>query len=68
MGLGGAGAGGNNCEVCGLRGAWHSTMGGPTRRYYDKDNLWNNRCPECKERWEKEMWDVRRRKRMTRQC
>jgi len=42
--------------------------GGPTWRYYDKDDLQNNRCPEYEERWEKEMWDMSRRKKMTRQC
>jgi len=44
------------------------TWGGPTQRYFDKDDLRNNRCPECEDRWEKEMWEVSRGKRMTRQC
>jgi len=42
--------------------------GGPTRRYYDKDDLQNNQCLECEEGWKKEMWDMSRGKRMTRQC
>ena len=54
------------CVDCGVSGtrAWR----GPTWRYYDKDDLRNNRCLECEERWEKGMWDVSRGKRMTRQC
>jgi len=44
------------------------SWGGPIWRYYDKDDLQNNRCPECEDRWEKEMWDMSRGKRMTRQC
>jgi len=52
-----------NCGVLGMR-PW----GGPTWRYHDKDDLQNNRCPECEERWEKEMWEVSRGKRMMRQC
>ena len=54
------------CVDCGVTGT--RSWGGPTRRYYDKDDLRNNRCPECEDRWEKEMWDVSRGKRMTRQC
>jgi len=36
------------CVDCGVSGtrAW----GGPTQRYYDKDDLRNNQCPECEER------------------
>jgi len=30
----------------------------------EKNNLQNNQCPECKEKWKKEMWDVSREKRM----
>jgi len=52
-----------DCRVSGTR-PW----GGPIQRYFDKDNLRNNRCLECEERWEKEMWEVSRGKRMTRQC
>jgi len=54
------------CVDCGVFGT--QPWGGPTWRYYNKNNLWNNRCPGCEERWEKEMWDVSREKRMTRQC
>ena len=52
------------CVDCGVPGTqpWGSSI----RRYYDKDDLQNNRCPECEERWEKEMWDVSKGKRMTR--
>jgi len=52
------------CVDCGVSGT--RLWGGPTRRYFDKDDLQNNRCPECEDRWEKEMWDVSREKRMTR--
>jgi len=54
------------CVDCGVSGT--RPWGGPTRRYYDKSNLRNNRCPECKSRWEKEIWYMSRGKRMTRQC
>jgi len=54
------------CVDCGVSGT--RSWGGPTRRYYDKDDLRNNWCLECEERWEKEMWNVSRGKRMTRQC
>jgi len=54
------------CVDCGTSGT--RPWGGPTWRYFDKDNLQNNRCPECEDRWKKEMWDVSRGKRMTRQC
>jgi len=54
------------CVDCGVSGtrAW----GEPTWRYYDKDDLQNNWCLEYEKRWEKEMWDISRGKRMTRQC
>ena len=41
------------CVDCGVSStrAW----GRPTQRYFDKNNLRNNRCPECKDRWEKKM-------------
>jgi len=39
-----------DCGVVGTR-PWE----GPTWRYYDKDDLQNNRCPKYEERWEKEM-------------
>jgi len=52
-----------DCRISGIR-PWD----GPTQRYFDKDDLQNNRCPECEKRWEKEMWDMSRGKRMTRQC
>jgi len=51
-----------DCRVLGTQ-SW----GGPTWRYFDKDDLRNNQCPECEDRWEKEMWDISRGKRMTRQ-
>ena len=50
-----------DCGVTGIR-SWER----PTRRYYDKDDLRNNRCPEYEDRWEKKMWDVSRGKRITR--
>jgi len=53
------------CVDCGISGT--RSWGGPTQRYYNKDDLRNNQCPECEERWEKEMWDMSRGKRMTRQ-
>jgi len=44
------------CVDCGVSSMqpWR----GPTRRYFDKNNLWNNQCLACEERWEKEMWDI----------
>ena len=54
------------CVDCGVSST--RPWGGPTQRYYDKNDLRNNRCPECEERWEEEMWKVSRGKRMTRQC
>ena len=50
-----------DCRVPGTR-LWE----GPTWRYMERDDLQNNQYPECKERWEREMWDVSRGKRMTR--
>jgi len=52
-----------DCGVAGTR-PWEE----PTWRYYDKDDLQNNRCPKYEERWEKEMWDMSRGKRIIRQC
>ena len=54
------------CVDCGVTGT--QSWGGPIWRYYDKDDLRNNRCPECEDRWEKEMWDMSRGKKMMRQC
>ena len=54
------------CVDCGVTGT--QSWGGPIRRYYDKDDLRNNRCPECEDRWEKKMWDMSKRKRIMRQC
>ena len=54
------------CVVWGVSGT--QSWGGPTRRYFEKKDLRNNRCLPCQEKWEKEMWDVSRGKRMTRQC
>ena len=51
---------------CGVPGI--QPWGEPTQKYMEKDDLQNNRCPGCEERWEKEMWDVSRGKRITRQC
>ena len=53
------------CVDCGVPST--QPWSGPTWRYFDKGNLQNNRCLECKERWEKEVWDMSRGKRMTRQ-
>ena len=36
------------CMDCGVSGA--RPWDGPTRRYFDKNDLQNNRCPECEER------------------
>ena len=44
------------CVDCGVPST--QPWGGPTWRYMKKDDLQNNRCPGCKEQWEKEMWDV----------
>ena len=41
------------CVDCGVLGT--RSWGGPTQRYYNKNDLQNNRCPECEDRWEKEM-------------
>jgi len=51
---------------CGIEGtrSWE----GPIRRYLKKEDLRNNWCPWCQEGWEKEMWDISRAKRITRQC
>jgi len=41
------------CVEYGMSGI--QPWGGPTQTYFEKENLRNNYCPLCQEKWEKEI-------------